>query len=261
VRVNAGGLPESLLEAELFGAEAGAYTGAGKRRVGRFEAADGGTLLLDEIGNLSAAGQMKLLRVLQTGEFEHLGSSKPVKVDVRVIAATNVDLRLAIERGEFREDLFFRLNVIELEIPPLRDRPDDIPVLAEHFLNELPPVNGQPPPKLSTASRQVLLDYPWPGNVRELRNCIQRAALLARGAELEPADLGLEDRTPASVKPAASPTTSADGDDDERRRIEAALVDCGGVVSKAASALGMSRQALYRRMEKLGIVLERRVRG
>jgi DNA-binding NtrC family response regulator len=261
VKVNVGGLPESLLEAELFGAEAGAYTGAGKRRVGRFEAADGGTLLLDEIGNLSATGQMKLLRVLQTGEFERLGSSKPVRVDVRVIAATNVDLRRAIERGEFREDLFFRLNVIELTIPPLRDRPHDVGVLAESFLRELPPVNGQPPPKLSTASRQALVDYPWPGNVRELRNCIQRAALVAPGSEIEPGDLGLDPRDRASIQPAVPRPAIDENGDDERERIEAALVDCGGVVSQAASELGMSRQALYRRMEKLGLVVERRVRG
>ena len=267
VKVNAGGLPESLLEAELFGAEAGAFTGAGKRRVGRFEAADGGTLLLDEIGNLSSAGQMKLLRVLQTGEFERLGSSATLHVDVRVVAATNADLRQAIERGEFREDLFFRLNVIELEIPALLDRPDDIGILADHFLRQLTPVNGHSLPRLSTASRQALLDYPWPGNVRELRNCIQRAGLVARGDDIEPEDLGLEDRPAPAVTASSSgvavsaATSRSDGHDDERRRIEAALVDCGGVVSRAATALGMSRQALYRRMEKLGIVLERRVRG
>ncbi len=256
VKVNAGALPESLLEAELFGAEAGAFTGAGKRRVGRFEAADGGTLLLDEIGNLQPAGQMKLLRVLQTGEFERLGSSRPVKVDVRVIAATNADLRSAIERGEFREDLFFRLNVIELEIPPLAERRDDIPLLAEHFLGQLEP----PVPKLAEAAHRALREHPWPGNVRELRNAIQRAGLVARGDEIEPADLGLHGApvTPAAPGP-QMPRTAEGGD--ERRRIDAALVDCGGVVSRAAAALGMSRQALYRRMEKLGIVLERRVRG
>ncbi len=255
VKVNAGALPESLLEAELFGAEAGAFTGAGKRRVGRFEAADGGTLLLDEIGNLQPAGQMKLLRVLQTGEFERLGSSRPVKVDVRVIAATNVDLRLAIERGEFREDLFFRLNVIELEIPTLAERRDDIPLLAAHFLSQLEPTA----PKLAEASRRALLDHPWPGNVRQLANAIQRAGLVARGDEIEPADLGLQPASGAQGSPAPRPAGTRGGD--ERQRIEAALVDCGGVVSRAAAALGMSRQALYRRMEKLGIVLERRVRG
>ena len=251
VRVNAGALPESLLEAELFGAEAGAFTGAGKRRVGRFEAADGGTLLLDEIGNLQPAGQMKLLRVLQTGEFERLGSSRPVKVDVRVIAATNADLRQAIERGEFREDLYFRLNVIELEIPPLAERRDDILPLAELFLGR-----SERRLQLSEASRQVLLEHPWPGNVRELANAIQRAGLVARSDEIEPADLGLQ---PGGAQGPQPPRPVEDGD--ERRRIEAALVDCGGVISRAAAALGMSRQALYRRMERLGIVLERRVRG
>jgi DNA-binding NtrC family response regulator len=256
VKVNAGGLPDELLESELFGAEAGAYTGAAKRRVGRFEAADGGTLFLDEIGNLSPAGQTKLLRVLQSGDFERLGSSETRRVNVRVLAATNVDLREAMAHGRFREDLFFRLNVVELAAPSLQERLDDVLPLAEAFLVELGAEAGVPARPLSASARAALLDHAWPGNVRELRNRVQRALLVASGPELTPADLDLQDtsRLPAGAADVASEL----GPGPDRRRIEAALVDSEGMVSRAASRLGLSRQALYRRMEKLGIVLERR---
>ena len=253
VKVNVGALPDSLIEAELFGAEAGAFTGADKARVGRFEAADGGTLLLDEIGNLSASGQMKLLRVLQSGEMERLGSSKTRKVDVRVLAATNADLEAEIEAGNFREDLFFRLNVIELKVPPLRDRPDDVPALAEEFLDALG-VAGERPKPLSKDARKAMADHDWPGNVRELRNAIQRAALVATGEEIEPADLGLESNQSAPQR------EMPDDDEGQRQVIEDLLLEHGGVVAHAAESLGLSRQALYRRMQKLGIVLERKPR-
>ncbi len=268
VRVNVGALPDALLEAELFGSEAGAYTGASKRRTGRFEAAHGGTLLLDEIGNLSADGQAKLLRVLQTGQFERLGSSATRQVDVRILAATNADLPAAIARGEFREDLYFRLNVIELRVPALAERPDDILPLAEEFVRQLTP-RGQGPLRLSEAARRKLIAHPWPGNVRELRNAIQRAVLVASGQVLQPADLGLG---PAGSPPAHSgtigshPEPAADSGEDspedaeERRETEAALLAADGVVAQAAASLGISRQALYRRMQRLGIVLERRPR-
>lgn len=255
VKVNVGALPESLIEAELFGAEAGAFTGADKKRVGRFEAADGGTLLLDEIGNLSASGQMKLLRVLQTGEMERLGSSKTRKVDVRVLAATNADLEAEIDAGRFREDLYFRLNVIEFEVPDLKDRPDDILPLAESFLTQAG-VAGEAPKPLSRAAREALRAHNWPGNVRELRNAIQRAALVATGDEIRPADLGLDTRPPTM--------NSVDLPDDEagqKRTIEGTLLEHGGVVAHAAESVGLSRQALYRRMQKLGIVLERKPRS
>jgi len=263
VRVNVGSLPDPLLEAELFGAEAGAYTGALKRRVGRFEAADGGTLLLDEIGNLSAAGQAKLLRVLQTGELERLGSSQTLSVDVRVVAATNLDLGRAIARGEFREDLYYRLAVIELEVPPLARRRADVLPLAEHFLARAEHPEGGAL-RFDEASRRALLAHAWPGNVRELGNRVQRAALLARGELVTPADLGLGPAGPRPAPPETSlPATARAESADaahERRRLEALLVDHGGVVARAAAELGVSRQALYRRMERLGIVLERRPR-
>jgi DNA-binding NtrC family response regulator len=237
IQVNCGALPSELIEAELFGAEAGAYTGANKAREGRFEAADGGTLLLDEIANLPPAGQMKLLRVLETGQFERLGSSKTRQVKVRVISATNADLVQMIHQGRFREDLYYRLNVIELNLPPLAARPDDILPLAESFL----PDGVQ----LSDEARAALLSHNWPGNVRELKNAIQRAGLLCRERTIQPADLGLVARAP--------PLRAASDAEPDRAAIEAALARARGVISQAAADLGLSRQALYRRMEKLSI--------
>ena len=235
--VNCGALPAELIEAELFGAEAGAYTGANKAREGRFEAADGGTLLLDEIGNLPPSGQMKLLRVLETGQFERLGSSKTRAVKVRVISATNADLPAMIRAGTFREDLYYRLNVIELALPPLSARPDDIVPLAEHFLG------GEA--ALSEDARATLIAHTWPGNVRELKNAIQRARLLCRDGVVQSADLGLIARAHASRPLAEEP---------DRAAIEGALARARGVISQAAADLGLSRQALYRRIEKYGIV-------
>src|SRR5574337_491098 len=183
IAVNCGALPGELIEAELFGAEAGAYTGANKAREGRFELADGGTLFLDEIGNLPLPGQVKLLRVLETGQFERLGSGKTRKVKMRVLSATNADLKAMIQAGTFREDLYYRLNVIEVNLPPLTERTDDILPLAEFFLD------GRA--ELGDAAREALLGYPWPGNVRELKNAIERAALLAGGSPITPELLNL----------------------------------------------------------------------
>ncbi len=236
VVLNCGALPGELIEAELFGADAGAYTGANKARIGKFEAADGGTLFLDEIGNLPLAGQMKLLRVLETGRFERLGSNKERQVKVRIISATNADLPAMIRAGSFREDLYYRLNLIELRLPPLAERPGDILPLAQHFLGAHK--------SLQADAREALLRHPWPGNVRELKNTMQRAALLAMGSELSATDLGL----PA----AASPVPRWDADLD-RDTIEASLSRAGGVVAHAAAELGLSRQALYRRMERLSL--------
>ena len=260
IKVNVGALPDNLLEAELFGAEAGAFTGATKLRVGRFEAAHGGTLFLDEIGNLSPNGQMRLLRVLQTGEFERLGSSTTRKVDVRVVSATNADLKRAIREGRFREDLFFRLNVIELMLPALVDRLDDVLPLARHFLSTLAPEKAL---TLDASAERALLDYDWPGNVRELQNRMQRAVLVCRGGVISAADLALPPAESRAARPAgaASAATKAESDDSEREQIEAALARAQGVVSRAAAELGLSRQALYRRMDRLGMVVERRVRG
>ena len=256
VKVNAGALPDELLEAELFGAEAGAFTGATKQRLGRFESAHGGTLFLDEIGTLSLVGQQKLLRVVQTGEFERLGSSTTRKVDVRIISATNVDLPRAIAAGTFREDLYFRLNVIELRVPPLAERPDEIELLAERFLGTFT-AEGAAPPTLARGARDAMVAHDWPGNVRELQNRIQRATLVCRDGVIEAEDLGLGRTARPPTAAAASPGAELDP---ERVTIEDALVRASGVVSKAAAELGMSRQALYRRMERLQITLERRPR-
>ncbi|WP_273029605.1 sigma-54-dependent transcriptional regulator [Massilia timonae] len=234
VVLNCGALPSELIEAELFGADAGAYTGASKAREGKFEAADGGTLFLDEIGNLPLAGQMKLLRVLETGRFERLGSNRERQVKVRVISATNADLSAMIRAGTFREDLYYRLNVIELRLPPLASRPGDILPLAQSFL-----AHGK---ALHPSAEAALLAHPWPGNVRELKNVMARANLLSGGATITVADLGL----PAASLPAQDL-------DPDRDAIVAALARAGGVVAQAANELGLSRQALYRRMERLGI--------
>jgi DNA-binding NtrC family response regulator len=236
VKVNMGALPADLMEAELFGAEAGAYTGLTKARIGRFEAADGGTLFLDEIGNLSLSGQMKLLRVLQTGEFERLGSSVTRRVDVRLLSATNADLTKAIALGQFRQDLYYRINVVQLQVPALRERVDDILPLARHFLGGYK--------ALSRDAEQQLCQYHWPGNVRELQNVCQRALLLCQSDCIQPADLALE--TDTAPKPRAL-------DDIARSEIEQALAAHQGIVSRAAKALGITRQALYRRMEFYGI--------
>ncbi|HEX5649403.1 MAG TPA: sigma-54 dependent transcriptional regulator [Steroidobacteraceae bacterium] len=239
VKVNAGALPSELLESELFGAESGAYTGA-RTREGRFEAANGGTLFLDEIGNLPLPGQAKLLRVLQTGEFERLGSSQTRRVRVRIISATNTSLLEAIRQGLFREDLYYRLNVIELRVPPLAERRDDVPPLAHHFL--------EPGYELTPEAERALLRHDWPGNVRELRNCIRRACLLAGSHRIGPPDLMLPSgaglASAGEMPPAREP---------DRAEIEGALARHQGVVAKAARDLGLTRQSLYRRMEKLGI--------
>jgi DNA-binding NtrC family response regulator len=238
VTLNCGALPAELIEAELFGAEAGAYTGATKARAGRFEAADGGTLFLDEIGNLPLPGQMKLLRVLETGRFSRLGATAEQQVKVRVISATNADLPAMIADGRFREDLYWRLNLIELRLPPLRERPDDIAPLARHFLGATH--------RLADDAAEALQRHDWPGNVRELKNMMQRVALLQPAGLVAAAQLGLPPRR-------AAPPAPRPGDEPDREAIVAALARAGGVVAQAAAELGLSRQALYRRMERFGI--------
>jgi DNA-binding NtrC family response regulator len=249
VKVNTGALPDQLLKSELFGSEPGAFTGSTRLRIGRFEAANGGTLFLDEIGNLPLSGQAKLLRVLQSGEFQRLGSSETRKADVRIVCATNTDLREAVARGRFREDLYFRLNVVEIQIPPLRDRREDVEPLARAFVATAARENQIVSPGLTTDALDALVAYDWPGNVRELQNRITRAVVVSGGAAIDAAMLGL------AAEPLAARECAL-----ERRDIELAILNAAGSVSRAASALGISRQALYRRMEKLGIVLERRPR-
>jgi DNA-binding NtrC family response regulator len=251
VAVNCGAIPAELIEAELFGAEAGAYTGATRARVGRFELANGGTLFLDEIGDLPLTGQVKLLRVLESGEFQALGSSKTRTTRVRLLSATNADLSALIRDGRFREDLYYRLNVIEIALPPLAERRADIMPLARYFLGS--------PWRLSEDAEAALLAHDWPGNVRELRNSMERAKLLARENRVTAADLNL----PAAHRGAAhgeavrhgAEPGKADRDVEQpsRELIEATLREAGGNISRAAQSLGLSRQALYRRMERFNL--------
>ncbi len=225
VAVNCGALPGELMEAELFGSESGAYTGSTRAREGRFEAADGGTLFLDEIGTLPLAGQVKLLRVLETGRYERLGSSRTRQSRVRVLSATNADLQAMVQAGSFREDLYYRLNVIEVVVPALAERPDDILPLAEHFLAGVA--------ALGDAAREALLAYRWPGNVRELKNVMARAALLAgEGQAITPELLGL------NLEPTASQATARNLDEPNREAVVGALAAASGVVSRAAQAWG-----------------------
>src|SRR5450830_464175 len=241
VVLNCGAVPVDLIEAELFGAEAGAYTGSTRARDGKFDAADGGTLFLDEIGNLPLAGQMKLLRVLETGRFERLGSNRERQVKVRVISASNADLPAMIKAGTFREDLFYRLNVIELRLPPLAARPGDILPLAHSFIAAEKTLDAQ--------AQATLLAHGWPGNVRELKNVMQRACLLTAGPVIGAQETGLP------LAGVASPRASQDGaaTEPDRDSVTAALTRAHGVVAQAAQELGLSRQALYRRMERLGV--------
>jgi DNA-binding NtrC family response regulator len=236
VAINCGAIPAELIEAELFGAEAGAYTGANRARTGRFDAANGGTLFLDEIGNLPLAGQVKLLRVLETGQFEMLGSSKTRTAQVRILSATNADLPTLIREGRFREDLYYRLNVIEVGLPALAERPADILPLARHFLGDSL--------QLSEDAAAALQAHDWPGNVRELRNSIERAKLLARDSIVAATDLNL---------PAPQRAPARETEHFSREVLEASLREAGGNISRAAQSLGLSRQALYRRLERFNL--------
>jgi DNA-binding NtrC family response regulator len=250
VTVNTGGLSESVFESELFGHVRGAFTDAKEDRVGRFELADGGTIFLDEIANLSLQQQAKLLRVLETGEFERLGSSRTRSADVRILSATNADLRQEVAGGRFRQDLLFRLNTVELRLPPLRERRADIPPLAAHFLASHARRYRKALAGFTAAGSAALLAHPWPGNVRELDHAVERGVLMASGLELDAVDLGLE-----SVDLEASSAAMLEEmplEDVERLLIRKALARYGNV-TQAAQALGLSRSALYRRLEKHGL--------
>jgi len=248
ITVNVGGLSEGVFESELFGHLKGAFTDAKADRIGRFELADGGTLLLDEIANITLGQQAKLLRVLQIGELERVGSSKTRKVDVRVLSATNADLRAEVAAGRFREDLLYRLNTIEIRLPPLRDRREDIPLLASTFLRRHATRYRKPITGFSPAAMQALLSYIWPGNVRELDHTIERAVLLTDQAEIDPADLSLMPPSDGAAQLEAMTL-----EDVERLLVQKALARSGGSVSDAAKALGLSRSALYRRLERFGM--------
>ncbi len=248
VTVNVGGLAEGVFESELFGHVKGAFTGANADRAGRFELADGGTLFLDEIANVPLAQQAKLLRVLQTGEFERVGSSRTRSVSVRLVSATNANLHAEVAAGRFREDLLFRINTVEVHLPALRERREDVPALATHFLRRHVQRYRKPVDTFDPEALRALLAHPWPGNVRELDHVIERAVLMARGSVLEAGDLGL--RTGQSGAPALEQMTL---DEVERVLIQKALARHGGNVSDAAKTLGLSRSALYRRLERHGI--------
>ncbi|MCY1030242.1 sigma-54 dependent transcriptional regulator [Corallococcus sp. BB11-1] len=251
VAVNSGGLSEGVFESELFGHVKGAFTDAKTDRIGCFELADGGTLFLDEIGNMPLAQQAKLLRVLQTGELHPVGSSRTRKVDVRVVSATNVDLGRAVTEGRFREDLLYRLNTVEVQLPPLRERREDIPLLAAHFLAALGQRYGRPGVHLSPDALEALLAYPWPGNVRELEHAVERSLLMAAGDRVEAEDLLLKRTGPGGG--GATRLEEMTLEEVERYLIERALGRQDGNVSEAARALGLSRSALYRRLQYYGI--------
>jgi DNA-binding NtrC family response regulator len=246
VTLNAGGIAEGVFESELFGHVKGAFTDARSDRVGRFELADGGTLFLDEIANVPASQQAKLLRVLETGEFERLGSSRTRKVDVRMISATNSDIGAEVAAGRFRQDLLFRLNTIEIRVPPLRERGEDIPALALHFLSRHARRYRKDVRRFAAAALQAMLDHRWPGNVRELDHAVERATLMARGDAIEARDLGLR---PAGDGAPLLEQMSLE--EVERILVQKAMARYAGNVSQAARALGLSRSALYRRLEKL----------
>jgi transcriptional regulator with GAF, ATPase, and Fis domain len=256
VPVNCATLPSNLIESELFGHEKGAFTGAVRQHIGRFELADGGTIFLDEVGDLPLELQPKLLRVLQEGEFERLGSTKTIKVDVRVIAATNRDLDQAVAAGEFRKDLYYRLEVFPIHVPPLRDRPSDIPVLVWYFLGRTKLSIGRPIESIPDDVMQRLERYPWPGNVRELENVIERAVILTRGTSLHVDESFGRNGVGRTAAPGALDIQSARLEDVERAHIVNVLEECGWYIkgrSNAAERLGLHPSTLLHRMKKLGI--------
>ena len=248
VAVNAGGLPEGTFESEIFGHVKGAFTDARTDRIGRFELANNGTLFLDEIANVPLRQQAKLLRVLETGELERVGSSQTRRVDVRVLSATNANVHEEAAAGNFREDLLFRLNTVEIHLPALRDRREDIPLLAMHFLNRNRTRYRKQMSGFSATAMQQMMQYPWPGNVRELEHTIERAVLLCRGEEIEPANLAI---TAARASTPSFENMSID--EVEALLIRKVLRRCDGNISQASEALGLSRAALYRRIEKYGL--------
>ena len=262
VRVNCAAIPRDLVESEMFGHEKGAFTGATERRIGRFELAHTGTLFLDEVGDLGAEAQAKLLRAIEAREIERVGGGKPIRVDVRIVSATNRDLRRAVGESGFREDLLFRLNVIPIEIPPLRERPDDIPALVAHFSALHRARTGRRPPQWSDSALALLAQYRWPGNVRELANIVERLAILHAGADVDerdvravlPMDGGprrVDGPLPDPVLLESSLTDTLDGH--ERTLIVRALSAAGGNVAEASRRLKTDRANLYRRMRRLGI--------
>jgi DNA-binding NtrC family response regulator len=258
IKINSTAIPENLLESELFGYEKGAFTGAATSKPGKFELADKGTIFLDEIGDVPAATQVKLLRVLQEREFERLGGVKTLKVDVRVVAATNQDLRAALEQGTFREDLFYRLNVVPISIPPLREHKEDIPYLADYFIERFARDAGKSITGITAAAQKMLMEFHWPGNVRELENIIERAVALTTASVLDVADIRLDNAPPTATASAGGadapfPPEGQTLEQFEDEIIKEALHRANGNKSQAARLLGLSRNALRYRLTKIGV--------
>jgi two-component system NtrC family response regulator len=259
ISVNCSALAETLLESELFGHERGAFTGATSQRKGRFETADGGTLFLDEVGEMSPGVQVTLLRVLQNREFERVGGNKTIRVDVRLIAASNRDLKEEIPRGTFREDLYYRLNVVHIEVPPLRDRREDLPLLIRYFLERFSKELNKETPTLSPEAMEVVMDYPWPGNIRELENMLERAVILDSGSLIQAEDLPIhpKDRPNQdwSVDEVIPPGLKLNEvlEMVEKRMILNALAKTGHVQSHAADLLGIARNLLFYKIKKFNL--------
>jgi DNA-binding NtrC family response regulator len=259
VEVNCGALPETLLESELFGHQKGAFTGAVRDKVGKFEAASGGTIFLDEVGTSSPAFQVKLLRVLQDRVIERVGDTRTIPVDVRIVLATNKDLEAAVRAGQFREDLYYRINVITIEMPPLRERQSDVATLAEHFLRRFASEHGRPALTFTPRALAALVQAPWPGNVRQLENLVERAVVLSQGKTIDlpdlPAALHTAPAAPAAPHAAAGPVLPLKEalQGPEKSLIERALQHCGGNREKAAVALGINRSTLFHKLRKYGI--------
>jgi two-component system response regulator HydG len=245
-------LSDTLLESELFGYERGAFTGADRTHKGRFEVADGGTLFLDEIGDLPLPVQVKLLRVIEYGEVFRVGSNDPIRVDVRLVAATHKDLLQLVKEGKFREDLYYRLKVVTLELPPLRDRLEDLPLLVQSFLQEFASMYGKKVPEVTPGAMELLYDYSWPGNVRELRNCVESVVVLDRDGRIDVEDIPRYVRPPASSEP-GSAVSGVNLEEGEKERIRKALALCEGNREKASKMLGIGERTLYRKIKRFGL--------
>jgi two-component system response regulator AtoC len=251
VPVHCAALPANLLESELFGHEKGAFTGAAERRIGRFEAADNGTLFLDEIGEIDPSTQVKLLRFLESKTIERLGSMKPIVVNARLVCATNRNLENMLKKGEFRDDLFYRLNVIRIQLPSLRERADDVPILLNHFLEEFAEENGLTTPIPSAQALSILRSYSWPGNVRELRNFCENMVVLKRGSEITEYDLDPRFSAPTDLLvDERPPGENLSVEENEKRLLRNALVRAGGNRTKAAELMGVSRRTLHRKLDR-----------